>query len=131
MMFRGGQVGNDLANQIWISCLFSPEQDVQTVPSISGFNIVSVVGGSLQYFSNLNQGDSVDLANLPDRINITAVSSNAEGTGSIVLELIGPENSSLIDNDAAYTLQSQAVGFDVSAKHPSVGDYTLRATPYS
>jgi uncharacterized repeat protein (TIGR02543 family) len=78
----------------------------------------------------LGSGAVLNLATLPTRnLNIRA-NANPATTGSIVFSLSGAETRSQTDSEIPYALFSDVSG-DYNAWTPTVGSYTLTATPFS
>ncbi|RDV10348.1 choice-of-anchor D domain-containing protein, partial [Pontibacter diazotrophicus] len=78
----------------------------------------------------LTDGSRINLASLPNRsINIRANTSPSI-VGSVVFNLTGTETSSTKDNKAPYAFKGDAKG-KYHKWTPSIGTYTLSATPFT
>ena len=77
----------------------------------------------------LSNGDVIDLA-LNPKINVRAI-TNPDPVGSVKFELSGAANHSNTESEAPYALFGDVDGVYNEWSNPSLGNYTLTATPYS
>jgi hypothetical protein len=77
----------------------------------------------------LNDGDTIDVNT--DGFSI-ALRANTSPTivGSVQLQLTGAEFESRVDNNEPFTVHGDDAGSDIFGWFPSLGNYTLTATPY-
>ncbi|MER2998976.1 malectin domain-containing carbohydrate-binding protein [Pontibacter populi] len=95
---------------------------------VLGFTLINSDADS--EIQELTNGAVLNIATLPSRnINIRANTSSAS-TGSVEFKLWGSASRSRIDNIAPYALFWEVNG-DYSAWNAAVGNYSVRATPYS
>ncbi|VGO16669.1 hypothetical protein PDESU_05260 [Pontiella desulfatans] len=81
-------------------------------------------------YDPLVDGTSIDLASLPTRnLNIRA-NTDPDPVGSVVLNLSGAETHTQTETVQPYALKGDTSG-DYDAWTPSVGSYSLTATPYT
>lgn len=79
----------------------------------------------------LSNGDTLNLALLPTRnLNIVANTFPAK-VGSVQFNLTGALNTTVIESKAPYALFGDDGNGDFKPWTPSLGNYTLKATPYS
>lgn len=76
----------------------------------------------------LNDGDTIDVNTDGFSIALRA-NTGPSGAGSVQLVLTGAEFENRIDNTVPYTVHGDGSG-DIFAWSPSLGSYTLTATPY-
>lgn len=78
----------------------------------------------------LNDGDTINLAELPStKINIRAV-TDPELVGSVVFSLSGKQSRTVTENIAPYALAGNTAD-DYGGWTPPNGNYTLTVTPYT
>ncbi|MFT2011395.1 kelch repeat-containing protein [Pontibacter sp. 13R65] len=93
----------------------------QQVVSFSLFN-----ADSKSFLQSLSDGATLNLSTFPTKnFNIRA-NTNPTTVGSVILELSGAQTETIIENRAPYDLMG-----DNGVWVPTVGNYTLKATPYS
>ncbi|WP_347158799.1 malectin domain-containing carbohydrate-binding protein [Pontibacter chitinilyticus] len=79
----------------------------------------------------LTNGAALNLASLPTKnINIRA-NTNPSTVGSVVFQLSGTQSKSVTESIIPYALLGDDTHGDYYAWTPAVGNYTLKATPYS
>ncbi|MEO6327973.1 MAG: DNRLRE domain-containing protein [Ginsengibacter sp.] len=84
-----------------------------------------------QPMRTLKNDDTLNLANFPTaNINISAT-TNPPVVGSVKFSLTGPQNYTVIENQFPYALFGDDGNGDYYVWTPSLGKYTLTATPYS
>jgi hypothetical protein len=103
-----------------------------SVPPVTGTQILGKsTTGSLSLVRSLAHGDTIDLAQMPNVINIEAVSADPANTGSVAFELSGPTSLKRVENHAIYTAADALYNFNLSEGALPAGNYILRVTPYS
>ena len=109
-----------------------PEEPAPDVPPITKLQILGYSGSDdFEVIGDLENGADLDLGSLPQVVNVQAVSSDANKTGSVAFALEGPKSLNRVENNAIYTLEDSNSNIDLLAGGLPVGDYTLRVTPYS
>ncbi|WP_111628045.1 T9SS type A sorting domain-containing protein [Larkinella arboricola] len=83
-----------------------------------------------QAIGSLEDGQQINLSNLPSRKLNIRVNTNTALPGSVVFELSGAQSRTHIENSAPFALFEDNNG-DFKNWTPVPGDYTLIATPYS
>ena len=110
----------------------SATQEVRFDPNCTAtsFTLVDADAATDVDIQPLVNGAVLNLATLPTRnLNIRA-NANPATTGSVVFALSGAQTQNQTESVAPYALFSDVNG-DYNAWTPPVGNYTLRATPYS
>jgi hypothetical protein len=95
-------------------------------PQVVSFTLINTQ--SEQPIRPLQDGDELNLAALPKKLNIRADTDPAT-VGSVRLELRGQQKRNQIENEAPYALFGDIRG-DYEKWYPVPGSYTLTATPY-
>lgn len=130
-----GEAGATLTASFTVDATETPEEVAPPESSVPGVSAVQVLGYSLSgeatVLKALNNGGNIDLAQMPQHINLEAVSLDSSKTGSVAFDLQGPRHLSRIENTAIYTLENSYYNFDVTANDLPAGDYTLSVTPYA
>ncbi|MGV3559149.1 NHL domain-containing protein [Larkinella arboricola] len=75
-------------------------------------------------------GETLNLATLPTRNLNIRVNTNPAAVGSVVMVLSGKQNRTQTETGAPYALFGDNAG-NYNAWTPAVGNYTLKATPYT
>ncbi|MFD1143522.1 putative Ig domain-containing protein [Larkinella insperata] len=94
-----------------------------TPQSVLSLSLTNAATG--QPIRGMGANEVVNLATLPERLNIRAT-TNPGTVGSVVFVLSGKESRTQVETAKPYELFG-----DNSTWRPSVGSYTLKATPYS
>ncbi|KAA9339021.1 InlB B-repeat-containing protein [Adhaeribacter soli] len=106
-----------------ITATFTP------VLAVTGFNLINA--STEQVIQPLSAGAVLNLAKLPTRkLNIQAVTVPAT-TGSVVMVLSGTQTKNFTDSYAPYAVFGDDRNGNYYAWTPSMGNYSLTATPYS
>lgn len=95
---------------------------------IFNFRLVEAPSGA--FVQNIQQGDVLDLASLPEQVNILArVTFSNLSQGSVVLDLTGPLAQRTVQNGAPYALFSDNMG-QLPGRQLVPGNYTLTGQKY-
>ncbi|RAJ96008.1 putative secreted protein (Por secretion system target) [Larkinella arboricola] len=78
----------------------------------------------------LTPGETLNLATLPTRNLNIRVNTNPAAVGSVVMALSGKQNRTQTETGAPYALFGDNAG-NYKSWTPAVGNYTLKATPYT
>jgi hypothetical protein len=102
------------------------------VPSITGINLVRIdESDNLTEDHTIESGETMDLDSFVGAvIAFSAVSSDPDATGSVLLSIDTSTPISQIDDSVPYLLGGDS-HFDVDAGALTASTYTLTATPYS
>jgi hypothetical protein len=104
-------------------------QSLNTAPVTSTQKVVSFTlydAGTKKAIQTLTSGSTLNLSTLPTKnLNIRA-NTYPSTVGSVVFALTGAQSKSVTESAAPYDLMG-----DIGAWTPAVGNYTLKATPYT
>lgn len=101
-----------------------------TPPSEAVTSFTLINADTAQDIQTLSNGATLNLATLPTKhLNIRA-NTNPNPVGSVVFALSGAQTHSQTESTSPYALFGDS-GTSYTAWTPSVGSYTLKATPYS
>ncbi|MGV3639933.1 MAG: T9SS type A sorting domain-containing protein, partial [Adhaeribacter sp.] len=95
-------------------------------PGVQSFTLINT--SSELPIRLLTDGDELDLASLPAKLNIRADTAPAT-VGSVTFKLSGQESRTYTDNAAPYALFGDVKG-DYEKWYPAPGAYTLQATSF-
>ncbi|WP_187264805.1 malectin domain-containing carbohydrate-binding protein, partial [Pontibacter beigongshangensis] len=102
----------------------TPGGTTSTQQQVESFTLLNA--DNQQVIQNLVSGATLDLATMPTKnFNIRA-NTNPTTVGSVIFQLSGTESKTVNENRAPYDLMG-----DDGSWLPAVGNYTLKATPYS
>jgi hypothetical protein len=96
-------------------------------PQVEGFTLINTQ--SELPIRTLQDGDELNLADLPKKLNIRA-DTNPATVGSVKFKLSGQQTKTYQDNAAPYALFGDVKG-DYNKWYPAPGSYTLTATSYT
>ncbi|MGV3558193.1 putative Ig domain-containing protein [Larkinella arboricola] len=105
---------------------------VSVIPPVSQQSVVSFTlmnATNDQEIKTLTNGDRLNLNTLPSRNLNIRVNTNPSPVGSVKMVLTGAQGRTQTDNGLPYALFGDTNG-DFKNWTPSVGSYTLTATPY-
>lgn len=131
----GGGVAGNIGGNIyytggWLSkTTYKGVPGATTVQQVASFTLINA--DTEQPIQTLSNGSTLNLATLPSRnLNIRANTSPST-VGSVVFELSGTLNKTVTESQLPYALFGDNTSSDYYAWTPSVGSYTLKATPYT
>ncbi|MDQ4141028.1 MAG: putative Ig domain-containing protein, partial [Bacteroidota bacterium] len=97
------------------------------VQQVTSFNLINA--DSNQPLGTITNNTVLNLANLPDNLNIQAI-TNPSSVGSVVFDLTGTQARNSTKTGAPYALFGDVSG-NYNTWKPIPGNYTLKATPYT
>ena len=107
--------------------VISPVHDSANTTTVTQFNLIDATTN--QVIATLTDGSTINLAKLPDRLNVQAVMSNGDTDESIAFAYDGQETH--VENHAPYALAADNGNGDFYGWAPRAGTHTLSATPYA
>ncbi|MCC9138546.1 malectin domain-containing carbohydrate-binding protein [Pontibacter silvestris] len=114
---------------------FTKENRIGSLSNASSQQVVSsltlINADTDQDIQTLKDGAVLDLASLATRNIAIRANTNPETVGSVVFMLSGAESSSVTESVAPYALYGDNSNGDYYAWTPTVGDYSLVATPFT
>ena len=123
-----GQAGATLRRSFTVS----ETRPASTVPAITSVQLLEYVSADTYApVRTLVDGDVLFLDELPNLMNIEAVSADMAKTGSVSFVLDGPKSLSRTENQGIFTMADAYYNLDIASGGLPAGDYTLTITPYA
>ncbi len=95
--------------------------------SVTKFNLIDAKTNEV--IATLGDGSTINLAKLPDRLNVQAIVSSGGEDGSVMFSYDGQETR--VENHGPFALAADDGSGDFYGWTPRAGTHTLSATPYA